>query len=183
MTETNTQSLPRPAKPAAWIAPQPRKSLIVGVGDMVVSNDPSAEVATYSLGSCLGVVVYEPERKMGGLLHTMLPDSHINPSRAAMAPFMFLDTGLPLLFHALYSLGAQRSKLIIKAAGGASFLDNDRVFDIGARNQRALAEMLQRNGLALANADMGGLSSRTVRLKLSNGAVTIQCPGLKVYNL
>lgn len=48
---------------------------IVGVGDMIVSNDPEDIIVTYALGSCLGVVIYDPVANVGGMLHAMLPDS------------------------------------------------------------------------------------------------------------
>ena len=66
--------------------------------------------------------MYPPaKKKVGGLLHVMLPNSNIAPAKAVSAPFMFVDTGLPRLFHAVYNLGADRGKLIVKAAGGAQF--------------------------------------------------------------
>ena len=69
-----------------WVIPPPRKTLVVGVADMVVSNDPSAELVTYSLGSCLGITVYDPVKKVGGLLHLMLPESRIDAIKAVNAP-------------------------------------------------------------------------------------------------
>jgi chemotaxis protein CheD len=169
--------------PNPWVIPAPKKILVVGVAEMVASNDPSAEVVTYSLGSCLGVVIYEPAKRVGGLLHVMLPDSKIAPAKASSAPFMFVDTGLPRFFHSIYNLGADRAKLIIKAAGGAQFLDPDGVFNIGERNQNCLLHLLERNGFGLHARDLGGVSSRTVRLEMGTGKVTIQCPGVQPYYL
>jgi chemotaxis protein CheD len=166
-----------------WVIPQPKKSLIAGVADMVVSSDPGADLVTYSLGSCLGVVLYDPLKKIGGLLHVMLPDSSIHPAKAADWPSMFMDTGVPRLFHSLYHLGADRSRLIVKAAGGAQFLDTAKVFNIGARNQQALLALLDRNGFALQAGDFGGVSSRTLRLDLGTGKVQIQTPGIEPYLL
>src|SRR5437868_7492946 len=95
-----------------WVIPPPRKTLVVGVADMAVSNDPSAELITYSLGSCLGISVYDPVKKIGGLLHIMLPDSTIDALKAESQPFMFVDTGVPKLFQSLFSLGAERSRIV-----------------------------------------------------------------------
>src|ERR1022692_2596984 len=106
-----------------WVIAPPRKTLVVGVADMVVSNDSSAEIVTYSLGSCLGVTIYDPVKKIGGLLHLMLPDSKIDAAKAASMPYMFVDTGLPRLFHAAYNLGADRSRLAVQGAGGAPLLE------------------------------------------------------------
>ena len=160
-----------------WVIAAPRKSLVVGVADLVVSNDSSAEIVTYSLGSCLGVTIYDPVKKIGGLLHLMLPDSKIDSAKAASAPFMFADTGVPRLFHAAYNLGADRSRLVIKVAGGAQLLDQQGIFNIGARNFEAFSKLLAQNGLQVHATDVGGLSSRTVRLDLANGQVSIKSPG------
>jgi chemotaxis protein CheD len=166
-----------------WVIAPPRKTLVVGVADMVVSNDSSAEIVTYSLGSCLGVTVYDAVKKIGGLLHLMLPDSKIDSAKAMSAPFMFVDTGLPRLFHAAYNLGADRSRLMVKVAGGAQLLDQQGIFNIGARNFTALTKLLEQNGLKAHATDTGGLSSRTLRLDLTNGNVSIRTPGLAPYLL
>ena len=166
-----------------WVIPPPRKSLVVGVADMIASNDPSAELVTYSLGSCLGITIYDPVKKVGGLLHIMLPDSKIDAAKAASAPFMFVDTGVPRLFQAVYNLGAERHRVVIKVAGGAQLLDEKGVFNIGERNQVALVGLLSRNGYAIHGRDVGGLSSRTVRMDLTTGKVTVKTPGTNIYFL
>ena len=166
-----------------WVIAPLRKTLVVGVADMVVSNDSSAEIVTYSLGSCLGVTIYDPVKKIGGLLHFMLPDSQIDAAKAASAPFMFANTGVPRLFHAAYNLGADRSRLVVKVAGGAQLLDQQGIFNIGIRNFDALGKLLAQNGLKAHATDVGGLSSRTVRLDLTNGQVTVKTPGAAPYPL
>jgi chemotaxis protein CheD len=168
---------------AKWVIAPPRKTFVVGVADMVVSNDSSAEIVTYSLGSCLGIMIYDPVKKIGGLLHLMLPDSTIDAAKAASAPYMFVDTGVPRLFHAAYSLGADRSRLQIKVAGGAQLLDAQGIFNIGSRNFDALTKLLAQNGLQAHVADVGGLSSRTVRLDLTTGQVSVKPPGTAPYFL
>jgi len=166
-----------------WVIAPPRKTLVVGVADMVASNDSSAEIVTYSLGSCLGLTIYDPVKKIGGLLHLMLPDSNIDAAKAASAPFMFVDTGVPRLFHAAYNLGADRSRLVVKVAGGSQLLDQQGIFNIGSRNFDALKKLLAQNGLKLHAADVGGLSSRTLRLDLTTGLVTVKTPGADPYPL
>jgi chemotaxis protein CheD len=166
-----------------WVLPPPRKSLVVGVADMVVSNDAGAELVTYSLGSCLGITIYDPVKKVGGLLHIMLPDSKINAVKAVQVPFMFVDTGVPRLFQAVYNLGGERSRLAVKVAGGAQLLDEQGVFNIGQRNYESLKGLMARNGMSVHAHDVGGLSSRTLRLDLTTGNVTIKTPGTNTYSL
>lgn len=168
---------------ATWVIPPPKKTLVVGVADMVASNDSGADLVTYSLGSCLGITVYDPVSKIGGMLHIMLPDSTIDPIKAANSPFMFVDSGVPRLFQAAYNLGADRRRLVVKAAGGSQFLDREGVFNIGQRNYAALTNILARNGWSLRAQDVGGVQSRTLRLELSTGKISVSRPGSTTYFL
>jgi chemotaxis protein CheD len=164
-----------------WVIAPPRKGLVAGVADMVASNDPSAELVTYSLGSCLGITVYDPASKVGGLLHVMLPDSSIDSAKGLTAPCMFVDTGIPRLFKAVFGLGADRGRVVVKVAGGAQFLDEHGVFNIGQRNYQALKQILARNGLTPHARDVGGFSCRTLRLDLASGQVSVKCPSIDLY--
>ena len=69
--------------------------IVVGISDMKVSNKPGDVLVTYSLGSCIGVVLWDPVAKVGGLLHYMLPDSSLDKDKAQDKPFMFADSGIP----------------------------------------------------------------------------------------
>lgn len=166
-----------------WVIAPPKKAIVAGVADMVASNDPGADLVTYSLGSCLGITLYDPAIKVGGLLHVMLPSSKIDPAKASSAPYMFVDTGVPRLFHALYSFGAERSRMVMKAVGGAQFLDSAGIFNIGERNQKALFELLGSNGFRIQDHEFGGVCSRTIRFNLENGRVQIQSPGVEAHSL
>ena len=152
-------------------------ALVVGMGDMLASNDATAVVVTYSLGSCVGVAIYDPVARVGGILHAMLPDSSLNLPRAHTRPFMFVDTGLPALFHAVYALGGVKSRLTVKVAGGAQFLDEKKIFNIGGRNIEATHAILKRNGVTPLVAETGGNSSRTLRLDIANGSLSLDVPG------
>ena len=169
--------------PSRWVVAPPKKNLIVGMADMVASNDASAQLVTYSLGSCVGITVYDPEQKVGGMLHAMLPDSNINLARAKDRPYMFIDTGLPALFRAVMGLGGTRVRLVVKLTGGAQFLDEKKIFNIGELNVQAALALLTRNGMSLSGRVTGGHDSRTLRLDLSTGEVTIDVPGTGVTSL
>ncbi len=98
------------------------KTKVIGISDMMVSKTPNETLITYSLGSCLGVVIYDPVVHVAGLLHSMLPLSKIDPQKAKKSPFMFVDTGVPLLFREAFKLGAEKQRLIVKAVGCSSLL-------------------------------------------------------------
>src|ERR1700688_1071691 len=98
--------------------------VVVGIADLAASNNPNVILTTYSLGSCLGVAVYDPIVRVGGLLHLMLPDSRIDRGKAATHPAMFADTGMPALIHATGQLRAEKNRMLIYVAGGAQIMDN-----------------------------------------------------------
>ncbi len=152
-----------------------RKQIVVGVADMAVSDDVGTELVTYSLGSCLGVVIYDPMRHIGGLLHSMLPDSSIREDRKS--PDMFVDTGMPRLIAAACRLGADKKRLVVKVVGGARVLDDNNYFRIGERNYEALRQTLLENGLQVGGEQVGGEVSRSVRLEIATGKVQVTIPG------
>lgn len=150
---------------------------------MRISNDSNAAIITYSLGSCIGVSIYDPVAKVGGLLHFMLPDSKISMEKAKQNPYMFADTGIPVLFKELYTYGAQKNRIIIKIAGGAQVMDASAFFNIGKRNYAALRKMFWQNGLLIAGEDVGGNVNRTLRLELNTGQVYLKVSGNKERTL
>ncbi|MEI6712930.1 MAG: chemotaxis protein CheD [Verrucomicrobiota bacterium] len=160
-----------------WTVPVPKVNLVVGMGEMLVSNDVNSTLLTYSLGSCVAVVIYDPSAKVGGLLHAMLPDSAFGSERAAEKPLMFIDTGLPALFHAVYALGGSKSRLIVKLAGGASVLNESKFLNVAQRNIEAVKALLARNGVRIDAEDIGGTDIRTVRLELATGSVQLDVTG------
>ena len=153
-------------------------NVIVGVGDMKVSDNPDITLVTHSLGSCIGLVVYDPFARVGGMLHYMLPESTLDPDAAEDRPFMFADTGIPLLFRACYKLGAEKRRMVTKVAGAARIMDASGVFDIGRRNYVALRKIFWRNNVIIDAEDVGGMSNRTIRLNIATGAVSIKVSGM-----
>lgn len=150
--------------------------VVVGVGDLGVSNNAAMTLSTYALGSCVGVVAYDPLAKAGGILHLMLPDSSVSPAKATTQPAMFADTGLPLLLRSLVGLRSEPARLRLFLAGGASVLCTQDMFKIGERNLRATDEFLRRNALAVHFRATGGTINRTVHLNVGTGEVTLKTP-------
>jgi chemotaxis protein CheD len=151
--------------------------VVVGIADLAVSNNPNVILTTYSLGSCLGVVIYDPVAKVGGLLHAMLPDSTIDPGKAAKLPAMFIDTGIPSLFRAAYELRAEKHRVHIYIVGGAQIMDNSGFFNIGRRNYEAASGIFSQHGLQVQAEEAGGMVNRTVYLDLSTGRVSLKVSG------
>lgn len=154
------------------VAPK-RDSLVVGISDMKVSNNPSDIIVTHSLGSCLGITAYDPEKKVGGMVHCLLPLSMNDPEQAKTNPYMFVDTGTIELLNKVIAMGAVKERLIIKVAGGAQMMDNNGVFNIGSRNFTTFRKIMWKNKLLIAAQDVGGMAARTLRLFIEDGKVSI----------
>jgi len=150
------------------------KSTVVGISDCQTCAEAGGELVTYALGSCIAVSAWDPSRRIGGLLHFMLPDSGLDARRAEQNPCMFADTGIPRLLDSLARQGADRRRLIITLTGGAQVLDPQRVFDIGRRNHLAAKKTLWKLGAMVAAEEVGGTVSRTVRLNVDTGRLGIR---------
>ncbi len=131
----------------------------------------------YSLGSCLGITVYDPVAHIGGMIHCMLPVSKIDPEKAQQTPAMFVDTGVPALFQEAYRLGAEKSRMIVKVAGGSRILDDDGTFKIGRRNYATLRKILWKHNVLIAAEDVGGSFPRTMYLEIDTGKVIVRSRG------
>jgi chemotaxis protein CheD len=158
--------------------------IVIGVGDIAVSNDSAATLSTYALGSCVAVVGYDPVNKVGGMLHLMLPTSKIAAAKALAQPAMFADTGIPLLFRSLAGLNADLMRLRIFVAGGASVLGGKDAFMIGARNLQAAEEYISAEGFGFSSDAVGGTVNRTLHLDIGTGKVFLKTPaGTAEYSL
>ncbi len=157
--------------------------LVVGISDLKVSSNPADSMITYALGSCIAVAVYDPVAKVGGLLHFMLPDSTLDAGKAKDTPAMFADTGIPLLFKSCYKLGADKKRMVVKVAGGASILDESNFFRIGQKNIMAMRKLFWNNNVLIDAENTGKNFNRTVRIELGTGKVTIKRAGGQMEEL
>ena len=154
-----------------------KNRIIVDVSDAKVSKDRDDVLVTYSLGSCIGVCLYDPVTHVGGMLHYQLPSSADDPHRGNERPLMFADTGMKLLVEKMESLGAERKRLCVKIAGGAAMANGPNSFNIGKRNQLAIKKVLWKNRMLVDAADIGGTSPRNMYMNIEDGSVTIRCIG------
>jgi chemotaxis protein CheD len=156
-----------------------KQRLIVNVSDAKVSKSTEDLLLTYSLGSCIGVCLYDPTLHVGGMLHFQLPESKLDLNKAHEKPFMFADTGMKLLVEALASMGAERRRLQVKIAGGAGMSNGPNGFDIGKRNYLAIRKIAWQTKLFINAEDVGGSSPRNLYLDMENGTVTVKSDGLE----
>ncbi len=146
----------------------------VGMANDKVGSAPST-IISYGLGSCIGISLYDPQTKVGGLLHIMLPDS--TQARPTENPAKFADTGLPLMLKDVLALGANRARLVAKIAGGAqmfSFQNATDIMRVGTRNAEAAKKILKDLNIKVIAEDTGGNYGRTVSIDLNTGVYKVK---------
>jgi chemotaxis protein CheD len=160
---------------------------VIAMGGLAVSGTAGERLITYALGSCLGIVVYDPVATVAGLLHVQLPSCAMDAARLRETPAMFVDSGVPLLFRECYRLGARKERMIVKVAGGSRTgaragttpAAHDS-FQVGLRNLLALRVVLLRNGVAVQAQSTGGVHrSRTMWIDVASGSVTLKVDGVE----
>lgn len=149
----------------------------VSISDAKVSNAAGDSLITYSLGSCIGVMAWDPQVPVAGLLHFQLPTSTLDPDRAKRNPMMFADTGLQWLLKEMVAKGANPKRIKVKLAGGAKMFDDGSTFDIGKRNHTAIRKALWQAGLFVEREDVGGTAARTVTINVADGKVSVKSQG------
>jgi hypothetical protein len=105
----------------------PRR-LVIGIGELAVSNRPGDVIVTHALGSCIAVCVFDPVASIAGMLHFLLPEARINPERARQQPAVFADTGIPLLFQTAYEYGLVKRRPARGSTPAAATRSRQRIF-------------------------------------------------------
>lgn len=149
----------------------------VGMADLKVSKAPNT-LTTLGLGSCIGLTLYDPVAKVGGLVHYMLPDSTQLKNNTNIPKFG--DTGIKELYRLVIAEGANKSRLVAKIAGGASMFqvsNNSTVGQVGQRNAEMAKTILKELGIKLVAEDTGLNYGRTVELNCENGEYLIKSVG------
>lgn len=154
------------------------KMLKVGMADLKVCEAPD-NLTTIGLGSCIGVAMYDPVTKISGLAHVMLPDSKQISNNANVAKFA--DTGIQELYDEMIEMGAKKTMLVAKIAGGARMFgfetDETDIMNIGDRNVKASRDKLKQLGVRLLAEDTGLDYGRTVELYSETGDYLIKAVG------
>ena len=153
----------------------------VGIGEVRTASAGDPPLLAFGLGSCVGVIAYDPAAKVGGMAHVMLPDDPPNGATGqASMPARYANPGLRQLTDDIEALGGNRRRLVFKLVGGAQVLSvpgaEDR-FNIGRRNIAAIRQHLEAAGHRIAGADVGGHKGRTVRFDVSTGVLTVRQVG------
>lgn len=147
--------------------------IIVGMADYAVTRSPE-KLTTLGLGSCVGIALYDPVTKVGGLIHIMLPT--IENARFTDNCAKFADSGIPHLIEEMIRIGAVRRRLIAKIAGGAKMFsfNSDASMNIGERNIKATKVVLSELKVPIIAEDVGKNYGRTVLLDTDTGVYYIK---------
>ena len=153
------------------------KVIKVGMADLNICKSPDI-ITTLGLGSCIGLTLYDPVTKIGGMVHYMLPDSTQMRNNSNIAKFA--DTGIDELLKQVLRAGANRTRLIAKIAGGAKMFSvsgSSNVSNIGERNALAAKAKLRQLRIRLIAEDTGLNYGRTVELHCETGDFYIKAIG------
>lgn len=149
--------------------------LTIGIADLQLLQSEGTLI-TYALGSCIGVCLYDPVLKLGGLLHIMLP---LNMEAGRKNPLKYADTGMAEMLRQMEAKGANRARLVAKIAGGAKMFEvsGGALGNIGQRNIESIRIQLKKHGIRLLNEDVGGTVARTMLMDVATGTVSIRSYG------
>ena len=153
------------------------ETIKVGIADLNVCRPPDM-ITTIGLGSCVGIAIRDKIAKVGGLVHVMLPNSQEVKSNGN--PAKFADTGIPELVKRLEKMGAVKSRMVAKIAGGAtmfSFQSKSELMGIGDRNVAATKQALKQLGIPSLAEDTGANYGRTVTFDPETGDYEIKAVG------
>ncbi|HEX7057964.1 MAG TPA: chemotaxis protein CheD [Bacilli bacterium] len=148
----------------------------VGMADLKVTNDAFGVLKTMGLGSCVGIAIYDRQKKIAGLAHVMLPHSGIMRHQV-MNVAKYADTAIPEMIGQMVALGASVARMEAKIAGGAQmfqFITQSESMKIGSRNIEMCKEMLLRFRINVVAEDTGGNYGRTVEFANATGIMTIR---------
>ncbi|MEX0322893.1 MAG: chemotaxis protein CheD [Puniceicoccaceae bacterium] len=152
--------------------------VVVGISDMAVANSSNVTLSTFALGSCVGVLGFDLHCRVAGLIHAMLPEAGNRRTGDKYSPYMFVDTGLPLLVKELTGFRALRNRMVFAIIGGASVnsTNTKSFFRIGEDNVSATRHFFRREGLKVIYEDTGGTVNRTVHFQIGEGLLTLKKP-------
>lgn len=160
-----------------------KREVRVGIAESAVVFSPD-KIVTLGLGSCIGIALYDRERKVAGLVHIMLPDS--TQFRNITNPLKYADLGIEELLKKMINVGCKKNQIVAKIAGGAAmfkFSDKKINSDVGQRNALAVIEKIKSLSIPLISEDIGGSKGRSMTIESEDGTVIINVIGSEVKRI
>ena len=145
----------------------------VGIADLNIAESPDV-LATYALGSCVGICLYDEKTHIAGLAHIMLPWS-TESTRPNENLWRYADTGLADLISKMTKKGASAERMTAKIAGGAQmFKAKSDIFNIGERNVAAVKQLLAERNIPILAEETGENFGRTVFFNSQTGIMEVR---------
>ncbi len=147
--------------------------ITIGISDMKIAKKPEI-LATYALGSCVGICLYDVILKSGSLGHILLP---LSGGAQNINKYKFADTCIPEMIKGMEKLGSNKRNLTAKIAGGASMFEisgDSTIGNIGKRNVEAVKNTLMQFQIKIIAEDVGLNYGRTVFFHLNDGSVQVK---------
>jgi chemotaxis protein CheD len=145
---------------------------VVGVAQWAVDQG-DAVLVTLGLGSCVAVVLYDAQARVGALLHLLLPSPKM--SRDHSNPGRFAETAVPLALAEMEAAGAQRDRLAAWLVGGASmFGAASATIAMGERIVAAARQALASAHVPLVAEDVLEHHGRSVYFHLDDGRIEVR---------
>jgi chemotaxis protein CheD len=154
--------------------------ITIGIGDFAVAKAPKT-LYTSSLGSCLAVVLYDPNIKAAGMAHILLPSQQQYKDKSN--PAKFADTAVEHLVGELKKLGANQGNLRAKIAGGSklgNLMPKDDIFKVGEKNVKTAFLELSKYKIPIESKDILGDYYRTVEFNIYEGKLQIKRNGNEI---
>jgi chemotaxis protein CheD len=148
----------------------PAETVTVRMAEIGFAHDGAALKTT--LGSCVGIIVRDRDRKVAGLAHVMLPRC----LRTGDPPGKYADSAIPALLAGVESRGARRSALQAWIVGGARMfpVEDGGIGSIGGRNIEESRRLLAELGVPVIREEVGGSCGRTLTFEAATGALDIR---------
>jgi putative nucleotidyltransferase with HDIG domain len=134
----------------------------------------SSRIYQAYLGTCLGVALYDKTRKIGGIIHILLPEPL--GTMGTQFPEKYASTGIPMLINQMIRLGSSPRNIKAVIAGGAlvgPISQQDIGLDIGGRSADIARAILQRQNIEIIKSETGGFFTCTLELNMGTGEATI----------
>lgn len=150
------------------------KVINVGIADIKFTEPPN-QLRT-NLGSCIALILYDKVRKIGGLVHIMLPRAYkdeIKPGKCA-------DTAVPTIINTMIrKMGCNKEDLVAKIFGGAKMLEK-ATNDIGKSNAEAVIKLVKEENVKIHTIKTGGTKGYVVQLDTNTGIVICRIFGQEI---
>ncbi len=150
-------------------------------------SDKDTRIRTI-LGSCVSIIVWHPQRLIGGMCHYMLSDRKRGPKDALDG--RYADEAMAMFIRDIAAAGTKPHEYVVKMFGGGNMFPNAKTYcnastcthknstvaclSISCRNERVALALAKQNGLKVHSTQLGGTGHRQVIFDVWTGDVWVR---------